>query len=672
MPVMRFLPLTAPASSGGPADPLAATLSGTASVSGLLTESQNWTASTAGTSSVLAAFGSAQPLTGSPSGTGSVTAGGLTETQNWTASAASTSSVTATRLAEGQGWSATAAGTSSLTAGLGEIEPLSSSPAGVGSLTAGGLTETQGWSATAAGTSSVIAGIAANASFSASPSGTSGLQASGLIETQPLTADATGTSGLQSLPTESQLLGGVLAGSAVVVLGALHEAQPLTASLAGGSSGTAGLGETVGFSASAAGLSSVSATALREAISLSASLAGLASSQGTVSSNAGIGGALLAGSSSLLASLQEAESFTAVLSGASGSAALLLSETQPLLLTISGQGGMVPSFLPPVVLAGVASGSSELVVAGLEESFSYTCSIASLSNLVAGLGSVTVFGPPPLPNLGRGSRLANATILPQIQNAWVRRHGDWSRVYRATACSCVTDGNPTQGNKGCKICFGRGYAYPFVPRWLRGVTTMVSTNLQLLDVGVALPGDLLFVPQTRGSSRTISDWDLVMLEGQAEGMPFQGEVVVRADRTYTVPADGVTQGARAALDRLEVQTQATTLVIGDMLSYQAGRLTLVIVMAPALGTYTTYQEGVDFTVYRNRQDPGNGSIMSWLAGHGPALGAQYAVSYLAHYAFIAFAPPTPRFERGTGLGERIILRKRHLVAWAPGVAGPVR
>jgi len=343
-------------------------------------------------------------------------------------------------------------------------------------------------------------------------------------------------------------------------------------------------------------------------------------------------------------------------------------------LLTTGQSGVQASLTEAIPLRPLPFGGQSAMTALLDEAIVVAPPVVLVgqSTVDAALTPTLLFLPPVFPYLGEWSNLANAMILPQTQNAWVRRHGDWSRVYRATACSCITDGNPTQGNKTCKICYGRGYAYPFVPRWLRGVTTMVSTNQQLLDVGIALPGDLLFVPQTRGGGRTISDWDLVMLEGQAEGMPFQGEVVVRADRTYTVPADGVTQGARAALAQLEAQTQATTLVVGDMLSYQAGDITLVIVMAPALGTYTTYQEGVDFTVYRNRQDPGNGSIMSWLAGHGPALGAQYAVSYLAHYAFIAFAPPTPRFERGTGLGERIILRKRHLVSWTPGVAGPVR
>jgi hypothetical protein len=71
------------------------------------------------------------------------------------------------------------------------------------------------------------------------------------------------------------------------------------------------------------------------------------------------------------------------------------------------------------------------------------------------------------------------------------------------------------------------------------------------------------------------------------------------------------------------------------------------------GLVTDYLPNIDFVV--------TGRQLAWATGRGPAVGAFYSIKYAASLEWIAQVPPAPRYERGTPLGQRVVLKLRHLV-----------
>ncbi len=138
--------------------------------------------------------------------------------------------------------------------------------------------------------------------------------------------------------------------------------------------------------------------------------------------------------------------------------------------------------------------------------------------------------------------------------------------------------------------------------------------------GIVSLGDLVFSPQI---GTTLSDYDKVQLTW-VEGIPYEGELLIRG-------------------------TSATDTTLYGI---EAVPLDGCITVDPTTGTVTKYTPGVDFTFSSN--------VITW-ATNAPAAGSIYSLKYAALVDWIVLAPPQPRRERGTSLGQRVILRKKHIV-----------
>lgn len=200
--------------------------------------------------------------------------------------------------------------------------------------------------------------------------------------------------------------------------------------------------------------------------------------------------------------------------------------------------------------------------------------------------------------------------------------GDFITHYRAIFCNCSS--NPTQGQPNCKACYGLG-RYFTEGRRVAGTLTMASLHRDLRQMGVIQSGDLVFSPAMHDVD--FATYDQAVLDYKW-GQAWDGEVIVRAEsRAYDVLAYGVRKLYR--VQRVNPQTAAAT----------------------------EYVEGTDFTL--------EGRLLTWVAGRGPAPGTPYSLRYAARYDWVIYVPPAARFERGTPLGARIVLRMRHVAAANP-------
>lgn len=220
----------------------------------------------------------------------------------------------------------------------------------------------------------------------------------------------------------------------------------------------------------------------------------------------------------------------------------------------------------------------------------------------------------------------NSRINIAQQMDFIRQHGEYVSYFRGMKCTCsipkagTNYADPNRGDPSCAACHGLGWIW--IPAGqILGLVSNIKQEKELLQAGIASPGDLVFSPQI---GTVLSDYDKIQLTWP-EGMPFEGELITRSaeaiDNSYygimSMPVEGC------------------------------------IVVDPTTGGITNYTSGIDFVFDEN--------TITWLDGHGPAPGTVYSIKYQALIDWIVFAPPQPRRERGTDLGQLVILRKKHAV-----------
>lgn len=177
-----------------------------------------------------------------------------------------------------------------------------------------------------------------------------------------------------------------------------------------------------------------------------------------------------------------------------------------------------------------------------------------------------------------------------------------------------------RANPNCLVCKGLGI-YWTAKGQIVALIQNVSQQKDLLQSGVAAPGDLVMSPDPR---YTISDYDKIQLTW-SEGIPYEGQLVRRKAGSST-----------------------------DSVNYQIMENVSCVQVDEATGTITTYRPNIDFTTSNN--------VITWI-GNKPADNSVYSFKYGALVEWICFAPPQPRRERGTNLGQRIVMRKKHLVSF---------
>lgn len=214
--------------------------------------------------------------------------------------------------------------------------------------------------------------------------------------------------------------------------------------------------------------------------------------------------------------------------------------------------------------------------------------------------------------------LSNSLHDTQAQRRLTRELGEYITHYPVIVCSCAreqADGHPLPT---CQVCGGSGRAYGHGRRVRGLVAALNSADRALLASGLAMPGDMTFSPEVLPVGQlVISDYDVLRL---SYGQSYEGDSLIRGD------------------DQLSYHP-ATIRQVEQHLSHSGGRV--------------WYVEGADFTI--------EGRRVVWAAGRGPAMGDAYAVRYDAIYDWVVYPGVTvQRVDRGTGLGQRVLLRKRHL------------
>lgn len=211
------------------------------------------------------------------------------------------------------------------------------------------------------------------------------------------------------------------------------------------------------------------------------------------------------------------------------------------------------------------------------------------------------------------------------QSELVRQRGERVLWQAATLCPCGPD--PAHADPACQACRGRGFLYA-APVALRALITDARLDKQLEATGLLVPGDLT-LSQDPLDARALGDWDLIRPTWPS-GLPFPGEIVRRG------------------------------LGPQDPLQWPPEVVQRCLRVDPATGAVEDYVPGVDFVV----QD----DALLWQGPHQPPAGARYSIRYTARLEYVVWTPPFVRFERGTSLGQRVLLRKRQL-AWRQYTTG---
>lgn len=207
--------------------------------------------------------------------------------------------------------------------------------------------------------------------------------------------------------------------------------------------------------------------------------------------------------------------------------------------------------------------------------------------------------------------------MPSV-DAFVREEGEAVIHEVGMRCWCVDDqGHADPNHRDHEL---GGFLYRN-PRRIRGLVTSISRDKHLNETGLFLPGDAIFSPQ---SNEKISEMDKI---------------------TFTWP---LPHGAGDTLRRSNIEY--------DNVAYKAVK---AIYLEDELGR--VYVENTDFMF-----DSDNRRILWDWTGRSesavaPEYGVRYVVKYDCYMEWIAFVPPVTRTNAGIDLGDKVILRKKHLV-----------
>ncbi len=154
---------------------------------------------------------------------------------------------------------------------------------------------------------------------------------------------------------------------------------------------------------------------------------------------------------------------------------------------------------------------------------------------------------------------------------------------------------------------------------IEALVTAVNQHKDLIETGIAFPGDAVLSPLTED---VVSTGDKIIF-------------------TWPLP-HGEGDALRRSYDD------------GDTLFYEATR---AIYCGDQDGN--KYRQGIDFLLREKR------IVWQWpqkpLEGTAPATGTRYVVKYKGFIEWVAFDVPMERISHGNDIGSRVVLRKLHLV-----------
>lgn len=217
----------------------------------------------------------------------------------------------------------------------------------------------------------------------------------------------------------------------------------------------------------------------------------------------------------------------------------------------------------------------------------------------------------------------NSSFNLQVLMEVFRKRGERVNYFIGMKCTCQTlqTGSPyadlNQSDPNCVACHGIGLVW-ISSGQIVGLVDDIQQHKELLDIGIAQPGDMVFSPQI---GTNLAEFDMIQFTWP-DGITVEPELITR----------GSAQTDNAFYGILSVPASGC------------------ITVNSTTGVITQYYQTTDFTF--------SGNIITWLVGHGPATGAIYSFKYNALVDWIVFTLPQPRRERGTSLGQKVILRKR--------------
>lgn len=233
-----------------------------------------------------------------------------------------------------------------------------------------------------------------------------------------------------------------------------------------------------------------------------------------------------------------------------------------------------------------------------------------------------------------------ADFTPGLQEGLIQNRGALMLHEIAFSCTCrvedpfaglKNDGKENRRDPYCRRCRSDGWLYR-QPRVVKGLATSIRQQRNILDAGVAQPGDMQFSPSLEAPDcvtpyRSIGAYD-------------------KLTATWSQPLDDGHVLVRAAAQGLDIPTGLKQ--NEDRLWYE-----------PAFAIWCededniVYTEGSDFEL-------GPGKIIRWV-GRQPAPHKRYSIKYEAFFEWIVFVPPQERRDRDDeNIGQLVFLRKRHI------------
>ncbi len=200
-----------------------------------------------------------------------------------------------------------------------------------------------------------------------------------------------------------------------------------------------------------------------------------------------------------------------------------------------------------------------------------------------------------------------------------RTYGDWVIWEQGLPCACRA-ASGLRMSAGCARCEGEGFVW-VMPRKLKGIVMPARSDRHLSTMGWLNPSDLIFSPDPR---HRIGDFDRITL---LVPLPSEPEVITRG------------QAFREGVPGL-APTE-------DRIAYQAAR-----------PLYCARHDQPDDLFVHGDAYVFSGKRIRWLKP--PPDGTVYVVKYEALTEWIAFSTPLDTIDRGKHLGQRVLLRKRHL------------
>lgn len=183
---------------------------------------------------------------------------------------------------------------------------------------------------------------------------------------------------------------------------------------------------------------------------------------------------------------------------------------------------------------------------------------------------------------------------------------------------CYCHGADGQPDPNCTDHENGGWLYVNEQRII-GLVTDISQRRELMETGAFFPGDAVFSPT---SDCTISEGDKIIFTWPlAYG---QGDAIERGS---------------GATDRLYYEAVGALYCIDENKVF--------------------YVFGTDFQL--------SGKYIYWQwegkseTAKAPRNGTRYSLKYTAYIEWIAFVPPVTRISAGVDMGNKVMLRKKHLI-----------